>query len=372
TLRLLVKDNGPGIPSDKLPHIFDRFYQVEDSSTRSGEGSGIGLAFTKELVELLGGTITISSVVGKGTSAGCLLPIKREAPVLESRRPSPIEVVGRAVVQPTTEMKTTPNTRQTSPLVPPSLADENLETLLLVEDNADLIDYVKKLFSGRYHMLVARDGQAGLELANEQVPDIIVSDVMMPRMDGFEMCELLKQDVRTSHIPIILLTAKSTQADKIQGLKYGADAYLAKPFNEQELGIRIENLIDLRKSLQKRYAQREYVSRETDSLESQFLIDATEFVKSQLDNAQLSIPEMAQAMAMSQTQLYRKLTALTAQTPSQFVRQVRLEEGQRLLRKSELTIAEIAYAVGFSDPNYFSRTFNDAFGKSPSDYRKLG
>ncbi|MEM8582680.1 MAG: ATP-binding protein [Bacteroidota bacterium] len=357
-LRLLVKDNGPGIAPDKLPYIFDRFYQVEDRSTRSGEGSGIGLAFTKELVELLGGTITINSVVGKGTSAGCLLPIKRVAPVLENN--FIFSPLGKSPME-----KKTSSSEDFG-------AKDNFPTLLLVEDNADLIAYVKNLLADRYQMLVARDGQEGIALATEQVPDIIVSDVMMPEMDGFEMCERLKQDLRTSHIPIILLTAKSTQADKIQGLKYGADAYLAKPFNEQELGIRIKNLIDLRKSLQRRFALGEQALLASNDLENQFLNDASAFVKSQLDNAQLSIPEMAQAMAMSQTQLYRKLKALTAQTPSQFVRQVRLEEGKRLLRKSELTIAEIAYAVGFSDPNYFSRTFNDAFGKSPSDYRKLG
>ncbi|PHI21837.1 hypothetical protein CEQ90_00690 [Lewinellaceae bacterium SD302] len=382
-IRLVVRDNGIGISPEKLPRIFERFYQVEGDSMRHGEGSGIGLAFTKELVKLMDGDIKAVSKPGKGTTIIVELPLLKQEGDLDKRnsfgfhsrpaRPNGrqgskvidnAEVVSQATILTDEPMTVLAGDESET-------APENEPVLLLVEDNADLVNYIQRLVHDKYHLLLARDGRQGLEMATKEVPDIIVSDVMMPVMDGFQFCAAIKQDTRTSHIPVILLTAKSTQSDKVRGLGFGADAYLAKPFDEQEFFIRIEKLIELRAALQKRYSGFNSIEQDTSSNpEEVFLRELTTVIETRLDDAEMTIPEVARALALSQTQLYRKLKALTGKTPSQFVRLVRLKKGALLLCQPGKSIAEIAYAVGFSDPNYFSKTFNDAFGKSPSDYRK--
>jgi YesN/AraC family two-component response regulator len=209
----------------------------------------------------------------------------------------------------------------------------------------------------------------------ENLPDIIISDVMMPEKDGFEVCATLKADERTSHIPIILLTAKAQQADKLTGLKYGADAYLMKPFDKEELFIRLHQLVQLRQTLYEKYSQAErYLTappeNEEPTLEDIFLQKVRDAIEAEIDNAAFSIPDLCEALLLSNMQLYRKLKALTGQTPILFIRSYRLQKARHLLQTTDLNISEIAYDVGFTDPSYFSRAFKKEFGHSPSDFRK--
>lgn len=359
-LRIRVQDTGIGIPSEQLPYIFDRFYQVEDGNPADKpEGTGIGLAYSKELVNLLGGKIEVQSELGKGTTFDCYLPITRDAPLQKVETPFLITEAGQEAV----------------PLINRPLWDsEDRPLVLITEDNPDLVVYMQSILSPHYEIQVARNGQEGIDQALEVVPDLIISDIMMPVKDGLELCETLKANVRTSHIPIILLTAKATQDDKVKGLTYGADAYLLKPFDKKELLVRAEKLIQLRRSLQSLYASGLAHPAAADNgqpdRENEFLVHLREKIVPEIGNADFTIPELATAMGMSQIQVYRKLKALTGQTPSQFIRQIRLEKGKELLLDGERNVAEVAYDVGFTDPNYFSKTFHQAFGVPPGEYRK--
>lgn len=247
----------------------------------------------------------------------------------------------------------------------------DLPELLVIEDNQDIITYIKTILKDNYKIHTARNGAAGIEKALEAIPDIIISDVMMPEKSGYEACEALKQDERTSHIPIILLTAKATQADKVEGLKYGADAYLSKPFDKEELIIRLEKLVETRRQLQQHYANNATVSQTAEpSVDDIFLQRLREHIQAGLSDAEFGVPQLALAVPMSQMQLYRKLKALTGKTPSLFIRSYRLQKGLELLQKGELNISEVAYEVGFADPSYFSRVFQKEFGKSPRYFTK--
>ena len=242
SLVLIVKDTGSGIASDALSHIFDRFYQADDSTTRQGEGTGIGLALTHELVQLMGGNIDASSTPGSGSTFTVVLPIKKEASIHEQ------VFEGAAAIKTWEVARQGEVTRLADQVV-----KEELPHILLIEDNADVVSYLVSCLETEYRISIAHDGEEGIQKALERVPDIIISDVMMPHKDGFEVCYALKNDIRTSHIPIILLTAKADIASRLTGLRRGADAYLTKPFNEEELLIRIENLLEIRKQLQQRY-----------------------------------------------------------------------------------------------------------------------
>ncbi|KAA3636244.1 MAG: response regulator, partial [Bacteroidetes bacterium] len=343
-LKFKVKDTGIGISTEELPFIFDRFHQVDASSTRKGEGTGIGLALTKELVELLNGKIEVQSTPGKGTEFTILLPVTQKAPKLEQQA-----IIEEPVPEESIELG-----RQQILENP-----DELPVLLIIEDNKDVARYIESILSREYKIVMAFDGQQGIDKAIETVPDIIISDVMMPEKNGYEVCDTLKGDERTSHIPIILLTAKAAQEDKIEGLKYGADAFLVKPFDKEELIVRLEKLVETRKALQERFATfpshaKEIVA-ETNQ-ENIFLEKLRSVVQENMDDTEFGVPQMAAKLLMSQMQVYRKLKALTNNTPSQFIRSIRLQKAKELLKTTDLNISEIAYDVGFADPNYFSRT----------------
>jgi CheY-like chemotaxis protein len=362
-LQLKVKDSGIGIAPEHLPRIFDQFYQGDHSATRQGAGTGIGLALTKELIELMGGRIGVESTQEKGSTFQVLLPIRRNArrvSTIQLSKPPP------AALEPV-------NGSDPEPPAPASDLPE-LPLLLLIEDNADLVTYIQTLVASQYTVRVANDGQAGIDRALELVPDIIICDVMMPGKDGFEVCATLKSDERTSHIPIVLLTARATPSDRLEGLLRGADAYLTKPFRKKELQIRLEKLVELRKNLRRRYTEDSEAEIAVDPAgsdpERQFLQKLTGAVKDHQSDPDFGVSQLAEAVLMSQTQVYRKLKALTGKTPSQFIRSLRLHRGLNLLQTTELTISEIAYEVGFTDPNYFSRTFHQEFKRPPSDFRK--
>lgn len=386
-LKLKVQDTGIGIQDEQIHQIFNRFYQADNSLTRRGEGTGIGLALTKELVELMGGNITAQSKLGNGTTFTILLPVRvsaAEQQVSKSLKPVTVDML------PAPKEVSEPVLSQNN-----GHEDEGKPVLLVIEDNPDVVTYIVGLLEKDYAVLVAKDGQAGIEKALESVPDIIISDVMMPEKDGYEVCETLKNDERTSHIPIILLTAKSEQSDRLIGLRKGADAYLMKPFNKDELLVRLEKLVALRRVLQKKYGDwrlvigdaggqvsslnfgsnekrdpSQTITSVEPTLEDIFLQKIQKVIEDKMDDTELGIVHLCRAVSLSHTQVFRKLKALTGENPTLYIRKMRLQKAAELLKTADLNISEIAYAVGFSDPNYFSRAFSEEFGAPPSEMRK--
>ncbi len=353
-LVIKVQDSGIGISQEHLTHIFDRFYQVDNS--HSNKGTGIGLALTKELVELMNGTITVKSTPSKRTEFCITLPITNHAPLQKSKQTIPYF--------------------EENELHAADVADElgngELPLALVVEDNADVAKYIISCLTGKYRVKWAPDGAVGIKEAVISIPDIIISDVMMPEKDGFEVCDTLKQDDRTSHIPIVLLTAKATDDDRIEGLKHGADAYLTKPFNKKELFVRIEQLIKIRKQLQKKYKRVELnlIEKAEPLGEEVFLQKVLEIIKVNLDNTGLDAQIMAKGLGMSTSQLYRKLKAVSGKSTSLFIRSVRLSASKELLKTGKFNVSEVAWKCGFSDPAWFSRVFKEEFGISPTTFGK--
>jgi signal transduction histidine kinase/DNA-binding response OmpR family regulator len=369
-LSLRVEDTGSGITAADLPQIFDRFYQVDDSMTRKGEGTGIGLALTQELVHLMNGTIDVKSTVGKGSTFTVWLPITNDSlvrgavgqfdsPQLGSLQSS-VRQFDSSTVQPTEDGDWQTDELKTGELLP---------TLLIVEDNPDIRQFLIACLENNYQLLTAANGQEGIDLALEQVPDLIISDVMMPEKDGFELCEILKNDERTSHIPIILLTAKVDLESKISGLKTGADAYLTKPFEQEELMVRLEKLFELRQKLQARYRSFEPKAVPANK-EDEFVQKVRQAVLENLSDESYGVPQLCKAVALSRSQLHNKLKALTGQSTSLFVRSIRLQKAKELLENSDLNISEVGYEVGFKNPSHFSSAYQEEFGVPPSKTRK--
>ncbi|TFV93624.1 hybrid sensor histidine kinase/response regulator [Algoriphagus kandeliae] len=360
-LELNVIDTGKGIHSEHLSRIFDRFFQVDDSATRTEEGSGIGLALTKELVELMAGTIEVSSQLGKGSEFTLRLPIRNHAP-----KGSAVELTQN--LKPFVK-----DTLKASAIGVEENYDESLPLALLIEDNEDVLGYLELCLRGNYRIQKARNGLQGIHLAIEIIPDIIVSDVMMPEKDGYEVVERLKDDERTSHIPIILLTAKADMDSRLAGLETGADAYLTKPFNKNELEIRLRKLIEVRQKLISRYEGLKTLPEPKTSSELKedtFLKKIRDLVESEIGNEEFGISEICKMLGVSRTQLHRKLKALTNKSTSQVIRTIRMQEAMRLLENSSLNISEIGYAVGYSNPSHFTQEFIKEFGQAPSFYRK--
>ena len=391
TLRMSVSDTGAGIAPEDLPFVFDRFFQTKDqehtSPSPSGRvgvgqgGTGIGLSLTKELVRAMGGDISVESTVGKGTTFRVVLPVTNEASLLNpTPGPSPKWEgnPGLLNVQSLVNLNE-PATRNRQP------ATNN--HLLIIEDNPDVVEYLAACLGPHYRLDFAYNGRAGIEKAIETVPDLIISDVMMPEKDGFEVTETLKNDERTSHIPIVLLTAKATVTDRIAGLRRGADAYLAKPFVEEELLVVAANLLETRRKLQEKYRNTDLgmqpavqevepvvsemqVVKSAPDLEDVFLKKTIVLIDERIDDAEFGNAELSRKMLMSESQLHRKIKALTGQSLSVFIRSVRLRRGRALLQTTDFTVSEVAYAVGFTDPAYFSRTFSAEFGIAPTAIRK--
>jgi len=380
-LQMKVSDTGSGIDEKDLPHIFDRFYQIERiegdaEKSKTYSGTGIGLALTKELVELMGGQIAVESEPGTGTDFMILLPIRNQGEILKKD-------LTKEPFSAKREKEDTPISAAVPAFSPEAIGTgEDQPTLLIIEDNRDVISYIQSLLQRDYRIETAQNGQAGIEKALEIIPDIIISDVMMPEKDGYEVCQTLKNDERTSHIPIVLLTAKATKEDRIEGLKGGADAYLVKPFHREELFVRLEKLISLRKALQETYSKTDFISKlvravsegaktlKKPSLEELFLQKLVKAVQEKIEDPDLAVVHLCRAARLSNSQVNRKLKALTGKTPSQFIRSIRLQKAMELLQTTDLNVSEIAYQLGFNDPNYFTRTFSEEFGCSPNAIRK--
>lgn len=365
-LTIKIQDDGAGISAEALPHIFDRFFTAKDAGNPAG-GSGIGLALTKELVEIMSGTIAAESEMEVGSTFTIRLPITNQAQPSESpNMPNPLaEPVASQFFMPVEQSN-----------IRVSGEEDEKPICLVIDDSADIVRYLQMLLEPTYVVAVAYDGKRGIEKALELLPDVIISDVMMPEKDGLEVCDFLKNDERTSHIPIILLTAKATVADRIEGLRRGADAYLQKPFNQEELFIQLKKSVELRRRLISYFSKMPNLSSgesapELDiEIEDAFLKKARMAVEKDFANEDFDIHRLCRALTMSRAQLHRKLTALTGMSATHFIRSIRLQRAKELLETTSLTVSEIAYEVGFRDPNYFSRTFTEEFGTPPSETRK--
>ena len=364
SLEITVTDNGIGIPATRVEKIFDRFYQVDNSETREREGTGIGLSLTRELVELHQGSISVTSNEGAGTSVIVRLPLGRE-----HLRPDEILDLELEEADGILDDHLIAADEISAPAE--SLVDESKPILLIVEDNIDVRNYVRSDLDELYNCHEAVDGVAGLEQALEHIPDLIISDVMMPRMDGVEFCKEIKTDERTSHIPVILLTAKADLESKLEGLETGADAYITKPFETQELRVRIKNLIEQRELLRERYQQDPNLvpaGLNLSSMDEQFLEKASQISRDHIDDLDFNVDALSRKIFMSRQHLNRKLKALTGRTAVEFIRTIRLKSAAILLRNQQSTIAEIAYQVGYTNASHFAKAFHEEFGNSPSDY----
>ena len=377
-LQLTVADTGIGIATEKLPHIFERFYQGDThdpDSARYGayEGTGIGLSLVQELVQVLEGTISVVSTEGVGTTFTVTLPVVGLEP---SALAAGEDNAGRTAA----ERVQCPDPLTVAGLVggPTGLPDAERAVLLVVDDNADIRQYVRSVFEPDYHVLEARDGQEGLEKALETIPDIVICDLMMPRLDGFGFCRALKTSEAASHVPVVMLTARATMEDRIEGFGLGADEYLTKPFNQAEIRARVRNLIAQRQRLRQYFAS----SAVSGSLltpapvadepllvrEDAFLQKVRAVVNEHLGDSGFGVEELGQVLNLSPRQLVRKLKALTSQTAVEFIRGLRLARAAQRLEQREGSVSEVAYAVGFESLPYFTRVFQEQYGVLPSAY----
>ncbi len=353
-----ISDNGIGIPEEELPKIFDRFYQVNSSKSDMAQGTGIGLALTKELVEMHKGTISVNSVLGKGTSF--ILSF-----LLGNEHLKKDEIIYEDVYESSKELYLEDEQNETS--------KKEKTLVLVVEDNIDVQNFIKDAVEKKYRFIKADDGIEGFNKAQQFMPDLIVSDIMMPRESGDRMCERLKKDQITSHIPIILLTAKASQEDKIIGLEIGADDYLIKPFNETELLVRIGNLIKQRHKLREKYL-REAEIHPTEvavtSLDKKFIEKIIKLTDENISQPEFNIELFADKLAMSRVQLYRKFTSILGEKPTEFVRNYRIKRSAELMKQNFGNIAQIAYEVGFNNLSYFAKSFKKIYKVSPHEYCK--
>lgn len=352
TFTFKVADSGRGIPANKLAHIFDRFYQVEATDSSHAEGTGIGLALVKEYVELMKGIIHVESTPGKGTVFIVTLPFTPATNTI-------IDEATAAVSE--TQVVITPQTNSTS----------QLPLILLVEDNEDIRTLIKTCLGSTYRYSEARHGKEGLEKARTEIPDLIISDLMMPEMDGLEFCSRIKKEGTTNHIPFIMLTAKAADEHKITGLQTGADDYLIKPFNKQELVLKVQNRVRLREKLQQHIKLNLLTNAspvQAASASEQFIMKAKTFVETHLADASLSVERLAEELNLGREQCYRKIMALTGLSPSAFIRKLKLQRASQLLAAKAGPVSQIAYQVGYENLSHFSKAFKEEFGKLPSEY----
>ena len=352
-----VADNGCGISSDELPYIFDRFYQAKNA----GRGTGIGLAIVKAFTELHHGEVSATSIEGKGSTFTIHIPVRQKGEVT-NQSTEKIE----QLVEPSSAEEVPNQARHIDELIQPYQTDK--PEVLIIDDNIDIRTYLRSVLSEKYNVSEAADGKVGLELARKIVPDIVLSDIMMPVMDGLAFCQQLKTDKAISHIPVILLTARSLDEQRAEGYEHGADAYLSKPFSLRLLLSRIDNLIESRKKLNQTWSkgvEDDEIGNISNEIDKSFLKQLRKIIQENLANSDLSVEQIGDEIGLSRVQLYRKVKALTGYSPVEIVRKARLTRARHLLQTTERTVSEVAYAVGFSTPSYFSKCYKDEFGENP-------
>ncbi len=351
-----ISDTGIGIPPDKLTSIFDRFYK----GNKSQLGAGIGLSLTKSLIDLMDGSIDVTSTEGKSTSFMLNIPFKIANVTIEKEenkfvKPIPLEFQNTILVkQKNTNISSTK------------------ETILLVEDNEELRNYLKEQLEDKYTIFTAKNGLQGLKKVKKKAPDIVISDVMMPEMDGLELCQHIKKTKELCHIPVLLLTAKDAQIHKIEGLEHGADDYISKPFNFTELKTRIKNIIKNRSLIQQKFREHTNFPRlqevTINSYDEKLMKNVVNIVKEQFDKPNFTVDYLSSEVGLSRVHLTRKIKALTGIAPAEFIKDYRMRQAIEMLKNGSFKVAEIAYAVGYQDVQYFSKTFKAKYGKSPAKY----
>jgi len=352
-VEIKVKDTGIGIPSERHELIFERFFQNDLPNTIINQGSGIGLSITREFVRIHGGSVRVESEVGKGSCFAVLLPLKKRS-----------EAVHEVINEP----------------LQPAVLDNEIQIehgsagkplILLVEDNEDFRFYLKDNLKQSYSVIEAATGEEGWNKAVAQRPVLIVTDIMMPGLNGLDLCRMVKSDQRVSHTPVILLTARSEDQQFLEGFQAGADDYIPKPFNFQVLESRIRNLVSSRENLHALFASRNGLKAseiEITPLDQQFLRDMVQVIERNISNAEFTVIDLAREMGVSRSQFFKKVQSLTGKSPLEVIRDIRLQHAAQLLEKSQLSVAEIAYQVGFNNPKYFARYFKDFYEVLPSAY----
>ena len=360
-LTFSISDTGTGIPKESLTKIFEHFYQAEKIQPK---GSGIGLWLARSFVMLHGGTLEVESELGKGSTFTVKIPVRH---VAKDAVASVHNISGEDVVA------------ELAPIEPENIkTDDGKPVLLVIDDNSDIRLLIRQLLGHEYNVIEAADGAAGLRMAAKYVPDLIICDVMMPVMDGMECCRRIKDEVSTSHIPVLMLTACSMDDQKAQGYESGADGYLSKPFNSQVLEARCRSLIDNRRRIKDVYAGAAPAAKSEDTpkaplpqgdIDSDFYRRFLEIVDREIGNPDLNVDSLASMLGLGRSQFYRKIKALTNYSPVEILRDIRLKKARELLMKTEKTISEIAYEMGFSTPAYFTKCFKDAYDETPTDLR---
>lgn len=355
SVKISVVNTGEGIDKENLSRIFDRYYQVNNVQNRHTEGTGIGLALVKNFVELHHGKVEVKSEPNLETCFDVYLPIVQENVVI------PQDSQTQRDREPELETATDVNTGETSPLY----------RVLVIEDEEDIRNYISDELSQDFQILSATNGKEGLSIANKVIPDLIITDVMMPVMSGFDLCKTLKSSVITSHIPVIMLSARTNIETQIEGLETGADVYMVKPFNIDHLKAQILRLISFKQTIHSRYQSETSLIPQgsfSTKIDEEFMKKVMIFIEENLTNSDLNVDQLAQHLSLSKIQTYRKIKAISGMSIVEFIRSIRLKKAAQMIREGQLNISEIAFETGFSTPSYFSKCFHDQFGKTPSEY----
>jgi CheY-like chemotaxis protein len=363
---ITVQDNGKGIKPEHFDNIFKTFFSYEEGAKSSG--TGIGLALAKSLIELHHGKIDVDSIQNEVTKFTVTLPTGKDQFTVDD-----ITIHQEEYDDVKQYMDVFPE--NTTIDLPQAVTDESQleKKLLIVEDNAEVSSFLVSVFNKEYIVLEANDGMKGMEVALAEIPDVIISDVMMPEKDGITLCKELKTNINTCHIPVILLTARTSLVFQLEGLNLGADDYITKPFNSKLLQLKVRNLLRLREVIQRSFTDSKILRVEPHAVtltsrDEAFVEKALKSVEDNMSNVDYSIEDLCKDVGMSKTSLFRKLKAMTGQSANEFIRTIRLKRAAQLLPQHELSIAEVAYAVGFNDPKYFRICFKKLFNVSPSEY----
>lgn len=366
-VKIIVEDNGKGISPEDLPYVFDRFHKFNKDYSGNYLGSGIGLALVKSIVKLHHGTIAVESKPNEMTSFIIELPMSskqfQDDEIVSDYKNS--EDAHHYQITPALE-------NQEEKIMP--VVTTSTDKLLIVEDNEDVRNYLVKLFQHFYIIQEADNGKTGLELAIKFLPDLIISDIMMPQMNGMELCKNLKSNLETSHIPVILLTARTSNYFQMEGLETGADDYITKPFNPNLLKLKVKNIIASRKRLREKFSQTIALEPHEITIttpDQNLLTRAIEAIEKNMDNTEFDVNALAKEIGISRPVLYRKLPAITDHTPNEFIRIIRLKRAAQILSQADLSVSDVCYRTGFKTPKYFSKCFRDFFGVLPSVYAKM-
>jgi len=367
-VRICISDTGRGMGAEHVKNIFQRFYQADNQEKTIQKGTGIGLSLSQSYVKLHKGDILVESAKGEGTTFTLLFKKGNTHFAPEEILETEAENIHHSPSEFAIEMEGENWIEQPIKL----FENEEKPLVLIVEDNDDVRQYIGKVLAHNYRIAEAENGVVGLQIANQTMPELIITDIMMPEMDGIEFCKELKTDLQTSHIPVIMLTARTSIEHRIEGLETGADSYIPKPFNPRHLEVRVRKLIELRRQLKNKFSNEPATEIEEIALtniDNKFLQNVIRLINEHIDDTDFSVEELSKLIGMSRGHFHRKMKSISQQSPNEFIRIIRLKESAKLMKESELSISEIAYKVGFNAPSYFSTCFTKQFGISPSQFK---